>query len=90
MPMPNLSSVSVDALLKLRDDVEKALSRRANVLQDQAFEAGRCTWVGKAGRGSLLKGRSGGATAHAARRKRWGVDATITIRRRWTALARSG
>ena len=35
MPMPNISSVSIDALLKLRDEVEKALSRRAKELHDQ-------------------------------------------------------
>jgi hypothetical protein len=29
MPARNLSSMSVDALLKLRDDIEKALSSRA-------------------------------------------------------------
>ena len=30
-----ISSVSIDALLKLRDEVEAALSRRAKELQDQ-------------------------------------------------------
>ena len=35
MPMPYLSSMSIDALLKLRDKVEKALGRRAKELQDQ-------------------------------------------------------
>src|SRR5262249_1754845 len=41
MPMPNLSSASIDALLKLRDEVEKALSRRAKELQDQLSRLGR-------------------------------------------------
>ena len=40
--------------------------------------------------GKLVERSVYGAAAHAARRKRWGVDATITVRRRWTALARSG
>jgi hypothetical protein len=41
MPMPNLSSVSIDGLLKLRDEVEKALSRKANELRDQLSRLGR-------------------------------------------------
>ena len=36
--------------------------------------------------GKLVERSVYGAAAHAARRKRWGVDATITVRRRWTAL----
>jgi DNA-binding protein H-NS len=55
MPMPNLSSISVDALLKLRDDVEQALSRKANELQDQLSRLGRAPAL--RGRGSSLKGR---------------------------------
>ena len=35
MAKTNLASMSVDALLKLRDDIEKALSRKATQLQDQ-------------------------------------------------------
>jgi hypothetical protein len=35
MPQPNLSSMSVDALLKLRDDISKTLDRRANELRSQ-------------------------------------------------------
>jgi DNA-binding protein H-NS len=55
MPMPNLSSVSVDALLKLRDEVEKALSRRAKELQDQLSRLGHAPAL-RGGRSSL-KGR---------------------------------
>jgi DNA-binding protein H-NS len=55
MPMPNLSSVSIDALLKLRDEVEKALSRRAKGLQDQLSRLGRAPAL--RGGGSSLKGR---------------------------------
>jgi len=55
MPMPNLSSVSVDALLKLRDEVEKALSRRAKELHDQLSRLGRAPAL--RGGGSSLKGR---------------------------------
>ena len=43
--LPRFRRSRNSASIKLRDDVEKALSLRANVLQDQAFEAGRCTWV---------------------------------------------
>ena len=55
MPKPNLSSASVDALLKLRDEVEKALSRRAKELQDQLSRLGRAPAL-RGGRSSL-KGR---------------------------------
>jgi DNA-binding protein H-NS len=55
MPKPNLSSASVDALLKLRDEVEKALSRKAKELQDQLSRLGRAPAL--RGGGSLLKGR---------------------------------
>ena len=55
MPKPNLSSASVDALLKLRDEVEKALSRRAKELQDQLSRLGHAPRL--RGGGSSLKGR---------------------------------
>jgi DNA-binding protein H-NS len=56
MPMPNLSSMSVDALLKLRDDdVEEALSRKGNELRDQLSRLGRAPAL--RGRGSTLRGR---------------------------------
>jgi DNA-binding protein H-NS len=55
MPMPNLSSVSVDGLLKLRDEVEKALSRRAKELHDQLSRLGRAPAL--RGGASSLKGR---------------------------------
>src|SRR5262245_62213430 len=55
MPMPNLSSASVDALLKLRDEVEKALSRRAKELHDQLSRLGHAPTL-RGGRSSL-KGR---------------------------------
>ena len=58
MPKPNLSSASVDALLKLRDEVEKALSRRAKELQDQLSRLGRAPAL-RGGRSSL-KGRKVG------------------------------
>ena len=56
MARTKLSSLSVDALLTLRDDVEKALSGRAKELQDQLSrfrELGSKTRV----RGGSLKGR---------------------------------
>jgi DNA-binding protein H-NS len=56
MPMPNLSSVSIDGLLKLRDEVEKALSRKANELRDQLSRLGGAAPRLRGG-GSTLKGR---------------------------------
>ena len=35
MPKPNLSAMSVDALLKLRDEINKILGRKANELRSQ-------------------------------------------------------
>jgi DNA-binding protein H-NS len=35
MPKPNLSAMSVDALLNLRDEIEQALTRRAAQLRDE-------------------------------------------------------
>ena len=55
MPKLNLSSTSVDALLKLRDEVEKALSRRAKALHNQLSRLGHAPTL--RGGGSSLKGR---------------------------------
>jgi DNA-binding protein H-NS len=54
MAKTNLASMSVDALLKLRDHIEKVLSRKATQLQDQLSRLG-----GKIAkkRRSSLKGR---------------------------------
>jgi len=52
----NLGSMSVDALLTLRDDVEKALSGRAKELQDQLARLGRDLGSQTRVRGSSLKG----------------------------------
>jgi DNA-binding protein H-NS len=55
MPRANLGSMSVEALLKLRDDVGKVLSQRAIHLEDQLSKLGG--EVGRRGRGSAMKGR---------------------------------
>ena len=55
MRLPNLRSVSVDSLLKLRDEVEKVLSRRAKELQDQLSRLGHAPGLRSAR--SSLKGR---------------------------------
>jgi DNA-binding protein H-NS len=55
MPKVNLASMSVDALLKLRDDVCVALNRRAKELEGQLSRLGHESR--RAGRGSTLKGR---------------------------------
>jgi DNA-binding protein H-NS len=57
MARTNLGSMSVDALLALRDDVEKALSGRAKELQDQLSRLGREVGSKTRVRGSSLKGR---------------------------------
>jgi DNA-binding protein H-NS len=58
MPRTNLSSMSVDALLTLRDDVEKVLSQRAVHLAEQLSKLGGEVGGGRRGRGSAMKGRS--------------------------------
>jgi DNA-binding protein H-NS len=60
MAKTNLASMSVDALLKLRDDVGKALSRRATELQGQLSRLGGEIGSRKRGRKSSLKGRKVG------------------------------
>jgi hypothetical protein len=57
MPRTNLSSMSVDALLTLRDDVEKVLSQRAVHLAEQLSKLGGEVGGGRRGRGSAMKGR---------------------------------
>jgi len=57
MPKPNLSSVSIDALLKLRDEIAEVLAHRAALLRDELSKLGQ--QIGSKGkvRGSSLKGR---------------------------------
>jgi DNA-binding protein H-NS len=57
MANPNLTNMSVDALLKLRDDVGAALSRKSKELENQLSRLGGEIGFGKRGRRSLLKGR---------------------------------
>jgi DNA-binding protein H-NS len=80
MPKPSLSSMSVDALLKLRDDIDKALDPKASELRSQLSMLGRPAIQ----RGSLLKGRkvppkyrspSGETWAGRGARPRWLVAA---------------
>ena len=40
MPKPNLSSMSIDALLKLREETEEVLNRKAKELRSQLFKLG--------------------------------------------------
>jgi hypothetical protein len=54
---PSLSSMSVDALLKLGDDVGKVLSQRAEQLQDQLSKLGTKISTIRRGRTSSMKGR---------------------------------
>ncbi len=55
MAKASLASMSVDALLKLRDDIGKVLSSKTNELKDQLSRLG--VKIGYKQRGSSLKGR---------------------------------
>jgi DNA-binding protein H-NS len=57
MARTNLSSMSVDALLKLRDDVGKVLSQKAVRLKDQLSMLGSEVGTGRRDRRSGMKGR---------------------------------
>jgi hypothetical protein len=57
MARTNLGSMSVDALLKLRDDVGKALNRRVSELQDQLSRLGGEIAPSRRSRRSAMKGR---------------------------------
>jgi DNA-binding protein H-NS len=54
---PSLTSMSVEALLKLRDDVGKVLNQKAVQLQHQLSRLGGEVGTGQRGRRSSLKGR---------------------------------
>jgi hypothetical protein len=53
----SIMGMSVDALMKLRDDIESALSQKARELQTQFARLGGETRSGPKRRGSTLKGR---------------------------------
>src|SRR5262245_8346502 len=53
---PSLASMSVDALLKLRDDIGKVLSHKAVQLEAQLSKLGGEAASGR-GRGSAMKGK---------------------------------
>jgi DNA-binding protein H-NS len=57
MAKGNLASMSVDALLKLREDIENVLSRRATELKSQLWRLGGEIGPQKRGRGGSRKGR---------------------------------
>ena len=54
---PSLTAMSVEALLKLRDDVGKVLSQKAVQLEEQLSKLGGEAGSGRRGRGSAMKGR---------------------------------
>jgi DNA-binding protein H-NS len=56
MPKTNLASMSVDSLLKLRDDIGAVLNRKAKELESQLSRLHGIS-PRKRGRGSALKGR---------------------------------
>jgi DNA-binding protein H-NS len=57
MARTNLGSMSVEALLKLRDDVGKVLSQKAVQLEQQLSKLGGEAGSGRRGRGSAMKGK---------------------------------
>jgi hypothetical protein len=57
MPKTNLASMSIDALLTLRDDIGVVLSRRAKELEGQLSRLGHEIGSTRRGRKSSLKGR---------------------------------
>jgi DNA-binding protein H-NS len=57
MPKPNLSSASVDALLKLQDEIADILAHRAALLREELSKLGQQTGSKGKFRGSSLKGR---------------------------------
>jgi DNA-binding protein H-NS len=57
MPRVNPASMSVDALLKLRQDIENVLSRRARELKDQLSRLGNEVGFKRKDRQSALRGR---------------------------------
>jgi DNA-binding protein H-NS len=83
MPKPNLSSMSVDALLTLRGDINKILDRKANELRSQLSMLGDAP-TNKMGQRGPPKGRkvppkyrspSGETWAGRGARPRWLVAA---------------
>jgi DNA-binding protein H-NS len=54
---PSLTSMSVEALLKLRDDVGRVLTQKAAQLEQQLSKLGGETSSRRSGRGSAMKGR---------------------------------
>jgi hypothetical protein len=54
---PSLSSMSVDALLNLRDDIGKVLDQKAVQLEDQLSKLGAEVGGVRRGRGSAMKGK---------------------------------
>ena len=57
MPRISLGSMSVEALLKLRDDVGKVLGQKAVQLEAQLSKLGGDAGSGRRGRGSAMKGK---------------------------------
>jgi DNA-binding protein H-NS len=80
MPRPALGSMSVDALLKLRQDIDKALDRKASELRSQLSMLGRPAIQ----RGSRLKGRKVPPKYHSPSGETW---AGRGARPRWLVAA---
>ena len=57
MPKPNLSSASIDTLLKLRDEIAEVLAHRAALLREELSKLRQKIGLKGKFRGSSLKGR---------------------------------
>jgi DNA-binding protein H-NS len=57
MPKPNLSSASLDTLLKLRDEIADILAHRAALLREELSKLGQQIGSKEKFRGGSLKGR---------------------------------
>jgi len=83
MPKPSLTSMSVDELLKLRDDIGKVLARRADELREQLAQLSSETSKTRRGASALrgrkvapkYRGPSGETWAGRGARPRWLVAA---------------
>jgi DNA-binding protein H-NS len=90
MAKQNLTSMSVDALLKFRDDIEKVLSRKAGELKTQLSRLGGGT-AGNGRRGRKVSSLTGRKAPIKYRDKSGNVWAGRGAQPRWlTAAIKSG
>ena len=84
MPKPNLSSMSVDALLKLREDINKILDRKGHELRSQLSMLGGTSVGQKQARS--LKGRKVPPKYRSPSGDTWAGRGRFAKRRAWRDL----